>query len=333
MADTTPITSEDLGKGAIGAIKSTVDFFSSLSQQIDSILIDSVANTYKSVAKATYPITMGFLVLWVCVFGIMLMLKPGQVSIRNFMWRFGKAIAICALAFSWGNVYEYIVNPVLNGSQEFIANAAGADAEKLLLENVARIFQHVSDTVSGFSTGMDVGAALIVALIAMLNFLFAAAQIASYFFFVIEAKIILAILLIVAPIFLSFLMFESTRNFFTNWVSAIMHPILTLLLMALVMSFMGYVTKQALNQVMGGDVIGVNISSAFLAVIISLFTVAFIWKAPRLASNLVSNGFGLNDGNGRFAPLQRLKAWNNGRMDRQMKKQNYRDIQARKKGN
>lgn len=103
--------------------------------------------------------------------------------------------------------------------------------------------------------------------------------------------------------------------------------------MALVMSFMGYVTKQALNQVMGGDVIGVNISSAFLAVIISLFTVAFIWKAPRLASNLVSNGFGLNDGNGRFAPLQRLKDWNNGRMDRQMKKQNYRDMQARKKGN
>ena len=261
------------------------------------------------------------------------MLKPGQVSIRNFMWRFGKAIAICALAFTWGNVYEFIVNPVLNGSQEFIAKAAGADAEKLLLENVARIFQHVSDTVSGFSTGMDVDAALIVALIAMLNFLFAAALIASYFFFVIEAKIILAILLIVAPIFLSFLMFESTRNFFTNWVSAIMHPVLTLLLMALVMSFMGYVTKQALNQVMGGDVIGVNISSAFLAVIISLFTVAFIWKAPRLASNLVSNGFGLNDGKGRFAPLQRLKDWNNGRMDREMKKQNYRDMKARKKGN
>ena len=135
MADTTPITSEDLGKGAISAIKSTVDFFSNLSQQIDSILIDSVANTYKSVVKATYPITMGFLVLWVCVFGIMLMLKPGQVSIRNFMWRFGKAIAICALAFTWGNVYEFIVNPVLNGSQEFIAKAAGADAEKLLLEN------------------------------------------------------------------------------------------------------------------------------------------------------------------------------------------------------
>ena len=62
----------ELSTAATSAIKSTVDFFSGLSQQIDSILIDSVANTYQSVAKATFPITMGFLVLWVCVFGVML---------------------------------------------------------------------------------------------------------------------------------------------------------------------------------------------------------------------------------------------------------------------
>ena len=70
----------ELSTAATSAIKSTVDFFSGLSQQIDSILIDSVANTYQSVAKATFPITMGFLVLWVRKKKKKIILKRGQVS-------------------------------------------------------------------------------------------------------------------------------------------------------------------------------------------------------------------------------------------------------------
>ena len=319
--------------GMIEAIKSTVDFFGGLAKEIDSILIESVAKTYESVAQTILPITLSFVVLWVSYFGLMMIIKPQQSgSISDFMWKLIKVVAIMSIAFTWSNVYDFIANPFMNGSNELVAKATGADAEKLLLENVAAIFENITKNIENFNTGLDVGAALLVALVSVLNFLAAAAQIASYFFYVIEAKITIAILLILAPVFLSFLMFESTRNYFTNWISALLHPVLTLLIMAVIMSLMGHVTQKALALVLKDGVYEVNISSAFLALIISLFTVGFIWKASQIASNLVSNGFGLNDGNGKFKPLQQAKDWNSNRKSRAMQKDNYRQYKANKAG-
>ena len=324
------MATSETGKGAVEAIQSTIDFFGGLAKEIDSILIDSVAKTYQSVAQTILPIALGFVVLWVSYFGLMMIMRPQQAgSISDFMWKLIKIVAIMAIAFSWSNVYEFIANPFLNGSNELVAKAAGANAETLLLENVAKIFENIQNAIDTFSSssGFDIGASLTVALITFANFIAAAGQIASYFYFVIDAKLTIAILLILAPVFLSFLMFESTRNYFTNWISALLHPVLTLLIMAIVMAFMGFVTQKAL-----GDTLGVNISSAFLALIISLFTIGFIWKAPRIASNLVSNGFGLNDGNGKFKPLQQAKDWNSNRKSRAMQKDNYRQYKANKAG-
>ena len=272
------VTGQDLGNGASESIQTTVKFFKSLAEKIDSILIDSLSQTYQSVAKATYPIVMGVIVLWVMYYGITLITNPSRVErVQEFLWKFGKIFVIAVIAFTWGYIYQFIVDPVMNGSNEFIAKAAGADAEQLLLDNVGRIFSLVTNTTNEMSTAtLDVSAGLIVALISFANFIMAALQIVAYFFIVIESKILIAILLILAPIFLSFLMFDSTKNYFQNWVSAILHPIITLLIMAIVMSFMGYVTQYALTSVLRDGTYEVSISNAFLALIVSLFTIMFI---------------------------------------------------------
>lgn len=314
-------------------IQSTVDFFKAISEKMDSILLDSVANTYNSVAKATYPIVVGFVVLWVCYFAITLIANPRKSgSIKDFMWKFGKIIFISAIAFAWGNFYELIADPVMNGANDFIGKAAGNDAEQLLLDNVGKIFDFITRTNDKMTTGLDVGAAFVVAIITALNFLAGALQLASYFFIVIESKILIAVLLIVAPIFLSFLMFDSTRSYFQNWISAILQPIITLLLMAIVMSLMGNVINYSLKAVMPDGQYNVNITSAFLALIISIFTIAFIWKAPQIASNLVSNGFGLNS-DGKFKPAQQFKDWNDKRKGRALQKDSYRQMKIQQKGN
>lgn len=134
--------------------------------------------------------------------------------------------------------------------------------------------------------------------------------ITSSLFFVIAAayivlvKIFLAILVVLGPIFIAFLLFPATRQYGMNWINQVLnYSLLTLLVNIAGGFFIAYV-----NTVLGGitgaggaagalifnDVVAM--SAIIQIVLATLMFVIILWKLPELASSLAggmaANGFG-----------------------------------------
>lgn len=134
--------------------------------------------------------------------------------------------------------------------------------------------------------------------------------ITSSLFFVIAAayivlvKIFLAILVVLGPIFIAFLLFPATRQYGMNWINQVLnYSLLTLLINIAGGFFIAYVNTVLGGIVGAGGVAGALILNEVVAVTavvqITLATLMFViilWKLPELASSLAggmaANGFG-----------------------------------------
>ena len=100
--------------------------------------------------------------------------------------------------------------------------------------------------------------------------------------------LIIAIILVVAPIFLGCAMFPATRRYATNWLQAILTPLVVLLLLIvscdLILSTIVPIVDE-LNQ-NGSSFIG-----AFVMIITLIIVLGVFWLVPKIAISLVGSGF------------------------------------------
>lgn len=109
------------------------------------------------------------------------------------------------------------------------------------------------------------------------------------FAFYILAKVSLALVLMIGPIFIGFGLFPSTRQYAMNWVGQCLNYVFNILLLSLIGSMMLVFIKDYV------DIMGVEdiVTAGTLGIILLLTLIVFVllcWMTPQLASALTGGG-------------------------------------------
>lgn len=267
--------------------------FQDLETSIDASLLQTIEDYYHKVSGVMLPIAIALISAWIIYKAIKIMFAPSSSgALNSFVKQSLKMIVIVIFAFAWEYVFKYIANPIINGVPELVGKMTGDSANSLVLQFISNMINNVNTNFS-YTEGMEAMFAPI--LVGLVCFVVSLLVIVTYFFTVFWAKIMLALLLVITPIFFTFLMFGATRNWFMNWVNAMAHNILTLLMLNLIV---GFISKLMLHLFENAKGETNTMIMSFVVCGFGLMMYFFVKKASDIASQLVSSGFGLHSESG-----------------------------------
>jgi len=266
-------------------------YFSTLDEKFDSIILENVENYYQQVMENTIPILAALLFCWIVYQAIHLMYAKADA--KKLTLDFFKFFLILTLIGSWADVYHYIGEPVIYGIPELVGSMVGQSQSALIYSFATLVFDEIYKGFSSVSSGgvLEIAFVLPVVGVYLVVMLLAIVAIGLYFLVFLQCKLILALMIITAPIFIGCAMFDSTKNFFNNWVALIFNQFLTLLLLALATQLIMGVIPAIYKKVFPSEV--ATFASA-IGMALSLFvTLVTFAKMPSIASSLASSGFGI----------------------------------------
>ena len=210
----------DKGMDALDQITAT------LLNDIDNQIKTKVQKYYQQVTSAIVPIFGAFIVFWLIFNGV----RMGMGAVSNYndlLFIFGCMVIIWTMVFSWDWFYPYVVELFTTDLDGLIAEMTGSDAKTSFMAFVKVGFTAISNSLGTVDTGItNVVSGFFFVLIYSLIFGLLVVACALFFLIIILCKVIIGILLAVAPIFLACLMFPATRSYARNWLQAILTPIM-----------------------------------------------------------------------------------------------------------
>lgn len=111
-------------------------------------------------------------------------------------------------------------------------------------------------------------------------------------FWIFASKIILSLLLGIAPIFIVALCWQSTQNYFWSWVGAVLNTILTVVFVAGVFSIFGILFEDNLNALQPENTNVSHLGSTAVTAVLGLLTCAVLVVLPNYVGQLTSGGGG-----------------------------------------
>ena len=271
-------------------------FFEDFVNEVNAMLSSSVAEQYQNVASAIQPLFVTAFVAWIMWQAYQIRFGRG-IQIADIVSKMVKFVVIYTVIYTWSDVYQLVIDPFLTGIPELIAKMTGSTGDNVVLSFADSLFRNVKSSVTFFGEDGGGGSFLAAALLSVLMIIVGGMVLICYFLFVIEAKFLIALLLIVAPIFIAFMMFESTKGYFRDWISAMIMPLMTILLMNLIVGLLGGLIWKVFQKYMINGELEVSISAAVLACIVGYFMFIMIKKSSAYATNLISSGFGISSDN------------------------------------
>lgn len=209
----------------------------------------------------------------------------------DFVKRTIMCCVLVALAFSASHYHElaniiYVLPDDLAkafGSVEY----SGGALDKIV-DDVNQVTDELALQRSNLSI-VDVGTRLDYSIVIYSIEIFMGILLTVGFAFYILAKVSLALVLMIGPLFIGFGLFPATRQYAMNWVGQCLNYVFTIVLFSILGSMMLAFIKDYVD-IMGAD----NIMSAMSLSIILLFvTIVFIvvcWFIPQIASALTGGG-------------------------------------------
>lgn len=282
---------ENVKKGITGFSDKFNEYFDKLNTQFDETILSALEQMYNAVMENTVPILGGMLFCWVVYQAMQLMY--GKADGKRIIHSFFKFLFILTLLSSWGYVWEYIGDPVINGIPELVGAMAGQEQKTVVGSFTVLVFDQIWNGLSQIGGGgvLEIVFGLTIAQTYLVVLILAIIAIGLYFIVLLQCKLILALMVIVAPIFIGCAMFETTRNFFSNWVALIFNQFLTLLLLALATQLIMGVITAVFKQVYPSNAASLGSAAGLMfSLILVLFTFR---KMPAIASSLSSSGFGI----------------------------------------
>lgn len=286
-----------------------MEVFETIFERIDDVVINDLANGTANLVNVVAPAFQAVFVVYVLFIAWSYWQNASSIE--------SSAIDLVKRIVTWGiilgfslnlNGYNSSVLPVVLGMGDSLAqvfsgtgdtSAHGLDALATQISEAMANNSKSASEVGGLekiSAMLNATANNTVILVCAGLFL----VIASAYFILV--KIFLAILAVLGPIFLAFLMFPSTRQFGMNWINQILnYSLLTLVINIAGGFFISYVDGLLDDFMTGGvgDALESHIIGSSVVIQICLATMLFViilWKLPELTSSLaggmVANGFG-----------------------------------------
>lgn len=266
------------------------EFLKEFEQPITTFVSTSVSNLASFVDG---PLRVAVL-LYVVLYGFAVMRGAIAEPIQEFAWRAMRLVLIVLLASNASSFQQYVTNLFFTSLPKEIGNAlagsaldanSGAPFDKLLNKGI-EVAQKIYDR-AGLT---DIAPALIAAILLV----FTAVSGFLQFAILLYAKVGLAIVIALGPIFIALALFDATRPFAEAWTRQvanflILHVLVVALVGLMLTSVQGFVEKYGADAASGGAIIvgAVAISAVLgLAAYIAL-------QLPAIAGSLAGGGASL----------------------------------------
>jgi type IV secretion system protein VirB6 len=196
------------------------DYYSVAFTKLSSTLTTYVSDTATSIIGAIGPVAAQLLTLYFIIYGISMMRGLVEEPISDFAMRVIKTSIILALALNIGIYNGQIVNFLWNSPDKLAQYVSGAGSSTVAnmdyLDSLMTQFYNLGDKYWQFSSGatsLDIGPKIM----AVVTWLAGVVVTVYAAFLLILAKMALAVILGIGPIFVLLLMFEGTKRFFESW--------------------------------------------------------------------------------------------------------------------
>jgi len=285
-----------------------VGFFAEFNTWLNAILLTYIGDNIAHVAGVLEPAVVTLAVLYVIVWGYLQMLGGIEEPLVAGLKRILTLGLILGSALQLWLYHAVIVDTFFTAPGQLAAAVIGApdhvsvvdqiilagdDAGSLLLQKGGILNGDFSYYIAGFAVYLIVGLTAIYTI-----------------FLLTLSRIALSILLVLGPLFLALLLFETTKRFFESWIAQMANyafiTILTVLVATLMLTLLSAAARQAVSA--GGDI---TIAHAVRVCMAAGLTFLVMRQVMPMAAGLAS-GLALTT----FGAVSAALAWGMGRAAR-----------------
>jgi type IV secretion system protein VirB6 len=268
------------------------EIFTVVGRQIDTTLFAFIGQVVSKIIGYLGPIALGLITIWVLHTAIQFMLGKSSDPILEFAWKASTLYLIVGGATVGGFYHEWIIDThnALTTNVVTMFAAPGAKLKNInSIWNALDVFnQAASDlaakvAIDGVVKNFRPDLAIVCAvLFAIGNVIFLFFALCVVFF----TKAISSFLLGVGPIFILTLMFQSTRQYFFNWLGALLGSAVLTWVVFFILGF-----TLSLNTMMV-EAISTNLGALNVLTQVAVFLAfclafgLFLWQSPSFASGL-----------------------------------------------
>jgi type IV secretion system protein VirB6 len=258
-------------------------------QRVDGVIKTYTVTAWGNVAAANAESLRLMLVLYVALFGILIWYGALRLSMGQVVKHLFTAVLVFTLATTWGAFATFFYDTFTNGPDGLVGALAGGGATAS--EALGRVFDQ--GIVAARAVWQKAGLTdLTMALVGASVFIGTILMTGTALVLVIMAKLALAVLLALGPVFIMLYLFSATRGFFEGWIRQLANfallIVLTFGVLALILKIVEPVTAAIAAK--GAGVQLLETAQYLLLAVMSGFLFAFV---PGFAAGVVG-GFALH---------------------------------------
>lgn len=266
-------------------------FLDEIVKEIDGKIDTFIFQGYNDLVDMLAPALLATVTLYIIVQGIRVFIGHKQ-SPFNYIRDVMLISFVMMLGANWDWFSKIIVDLTMNGPDEFIAILIDSDSDSMQ-ELFGDLYAQSLDAFHKlFSTGGWTNISLLA--IVMIGYLTNIALMTIIFFLIVTAKIALAVLLVLAPLFIPMYFFESTKQFCWGWIRSIMTMVLIpIMLYAVTGLFVDILSQHVFDISNGVNDDSITVDPIFEYIITALICVVLVKQVPFIAAN-ISGGASVN---------------------------------------
>lgn len=276
-----------------------IEVFTQIFENIDTTVTDTIAGGTANLLAIVAPAFQAVFIVYVMF--VVWSYWAGNSSVESTAIDLVKRIVIWGLVLGFsmnlGRYNSFILPMVLglgDGLSQAFNGAATSDANVLdgLASQVLDLVNENGEEASELTMPFGLGAYINITLKSLMIMICFALFLVLAAAYITLAKVFLAILAVIGPIFIGFLLFPSTRQYGMNWLNQVLNYSILLLLLNIVAGlFINYLDA----SLSGGLEDTISNGSVLHLVLATLMMFIILMKLPEIASGLAggvaANGF------------------------------------------
>ncbi|MDQ1815803.1 type IV secretion system protein [Massilia sp. CCM 9210] len=261
-----------------------------LELSIDELLLNFVTKISSQLITALVPIVLTGATIYIILMGFAIMRGEASESVRTFSWKLFRMAFIAGIALSVGVYQSFIVDGVQGLQKGLIQEVSGKESVGDLIDAMSKPYEKLgSSLLAKASTGNWSKPGMLIS-----SGLVFAGQ-ASLFIvglgYFLVAKVGLALVLAVGPLFIMLAMWPGTQKYTMNWIGTAMNYVLLNVLLVTCVAMLTDIASQFAVHVTAKEALSgagtVNVISSTMALFICSCVLPTVMRnVPQLATAL-----------------------------------------------
>lgn len=268
---------------------SSFDLYQKMFTKVDALLTTYWSDTAASVVGAITPVATTLIMIYTCLWGWSMMRGMISEPITDGVSRIVRLSVITGIALSVGRYSEYLANMLWNSPDALAAIVASGQSDsgsnmQFLDQFMGQYYDLGLSYVDWANANSTMGIPDLTYLLCGGIIMLAGVILTGYAaFLLLLAKMSLAVILGLGPLFILMMIFEPTKRFFDSWIGQALNSLFTIVLTAAVLKLIFKVIQAFVST---SDLTSPSIENVIPATGLALIGVLILLQVGAMASAL-----------------------------------------------